>query len=160
MSRFWQWGAAGLATVKWEQGLTNARTVGCKMDPPHDTVELISQACGASVMTYLRKGKNAEGEGAAGTGAETPLQSMKDPCWSRYFSAASWGSHSGAGGWISLKEATDHEESPHRNRGKVWWRRRSTTTPICQPSWSSLEEREKFGMKLSLGRQGGWKLLV
>lgn len=134
MSKFWQWETAQLASVKWEQGLTHVRTADCRMDPTHDTVELSSQACGAFVVTYLRKGKNTEeGGGVACPGAETPLQLMKDPSWSRYFSAASWGSHSGAGGWISLKEATDHEETPHRNRGRMCWGRRSTTIPICQP---------------------------
>lgn len=130
-------GGAGLASVKWEHGLSNARTADCKMDPPHDTIELISWACGAFVMIHLRKageggGNTEEGGGAAGTGAETLLQPMKDPCWSRYCSVATWGSHSGAGGWISLKEAIDHEETPHRNRGKVWWGRRNARIPICQ----------------------------
>lgn len=111
MSKFWHWGTAGLASVKWEQGLTNARTADCKMDPAHDPVGFISQGCGAFTMTYLRKGKDTEERGgAAGIGAEIPLQLMKDPCWSRNFSVASWGSHSRAGGWISLKEAIDHEE--------------------------------------------------
>lgn len=45
------------------------------MDPPRGTVELISQACGAFGMTYLRKGKDTEeGGGAACPGAETPQQ--------------------------------------------------------------------------------------
>jgi len=34
-------------------------TVGSKMNPSQDTTEPTSQACGASVITYLTKGKNA-----------------------------------------------------------------------------------------------------
>lgn len=109
VSRCWQGGAAGVATVRRGRGcpvLTQPDPVGSTKDPPQDAAKPSSQTGGASVKTPHRQSRSVCG-GEQKTEREREKQKCKTMakewgegpalwCWSRH-SPAVCGLHAGVG---------------------------------------------------------------